>query len=234
MTFPGTRSLYPRRSRFRQQRMRDFVERFRPGADTRILDVGGTDLNWRLVDVESEIVLLNTVVPSEGGPLPPNMRYQEGDARSLPFADGAFDICFSNSTIEHLHTLENQRRFASEIRRVGRGLYVQTPARSFPFEPHWVGLFVHWLPKGVQRRVARRLTLYGLLRRPTPETVAALVDEYRLLTLREMRELFPDCVIRRERFAGLTKAYVAIRGAQPVPAGAASPTVRAGAPTATA
>ena len=29
----------------------------------------------------------------------------------------------------------------------------------------------------------------------------------------EMRRLFPDCEIRRERFLGFTKAYVAVRAA---------------------
>jgi hypothetical protein len=49
--------------------------------------------------------------------------------------------------------------------------------------------------------------------RPTQAQVDALVEEYRLLTYREMRELFPDCEIRRERFLGLTKSYVAVRPA---------------------
>jgi len=47
--------------------------------------------------------------------------------------------------------------------------------------------------------------------RPNQQQVDALVDEYRLLDYREMRELFPDCEIRRERFLGLTKSYVAVR-----------------------
>jgi len=115
------------------------------------------------------------------------------------------------STIEHVHSLDRQRAFASEVRRVGRGLWLQTPARSFPFEPHWLGLFIHWLPRRWQRRLARNFTLWGLVNRPDQQQVDALVDEYRLLDYREMRELFPDCEIRRERFLGLTKSYVAVR-----------------------
>ena len=79
--------------------------------------------------------------------------------------------------------------------------------------PHWLGLFIHWLPPRWQRRLARNLTVWGLVNRPTQEQVDALVDEYRLLSYREMRELFPDCEIRRERFLGLTKSYVAVRRA---------------------
>jgi hypothetical protein len=49
--------------------------------------------------------------------------------------------------------------------------------------------------------------------------VRELVDEYRLLTYDEVCALFPDCEIRRERFLGLTKSYVAVRpiGGAPAP-----------------
>jgi hypothetical protein len=43
--------------------------------------------------------------------------------------------------------LEQQRTFASEVRRVGRGAWLQTPARGFPFEPLWLSPFMHWLPR---------------------------------------------------------------------------------------
>jgi hypothetical protein len=191
--------------------MDEFVRSFAPRAGMRILDVGGTDLVWRLVDQPAEVVLLNLDVPEQVGPLPANMRYVQGDGTNLPFADGEFDICFSNSTIEHVHTYERQRAFASELRRVGKGIWMQTPARSFPFEPHWLGFFIHWLPKRWQRRVARNFTVWGWVNRPTQQQVDALVDEYRLLDGRELRELFPDCEIRRERFLGLTKSFVAVR-----------------------
>lgn len=191
--------------------MNAFVAEFRPTAETRILDVGGTVTNWRFVDVDSEVVLLNLVVSVDPDPLPNNITSVQGDGCDLPYVDGAFDICFSNSTIEHLHTLDNQRRFAAEIRRVGRSYYVQTPARGFPFEPHWLGFFIHWLPRRLQRRVARWSTLYGLVAKPTRDEVDALIDEYRLLSRRELRALFPGADIRVERFLLLPKSYLAVK-----------------------
>jgi ubiquinone/menaquinone biosynthesis C-methylase UbiE len=205
-----------------------FLREFRPTAEMRILDVGGTDLNWRIVDQPARVVLLNTKFPERGqdaGLLgeeygdgteqaaAPDIEYVLGDGKSVPFGDGEFDICFSNSTIEHLFTLQQQRRFAEEVRRVGRGVWVQTPAREFPFEPHWLSPFVHWLPRRVQRVVGRNFTLYGWMLRPSKEHVSQFVDELRLLNYREMEELFPDCEIRRERFLGLTKSFVAVRRA---------------------
>ena len=72
---------------------------------------------------------------------------------------------------------------------------------------------VHWLPKSWQKRLGRNFTVYGWMLRRRSEDVAQLVDELRLLTYREMEQLYPDCEIRRERFLGLTKSYIAVRAA---------------------
>ena len=56
------------------------------------------------------------------------------------------------------------------------------------------------------------MTLWGWLHRPSQEKVAELVDELRLITYMEMKELFPDCEIVREKFLGVfTKSYIAVR-----------------------
>jgi hypothetical protein len=201
---------------FRRRRMRAFARALRPGADTAILDVGGTPFNWRLAPTPARVVLLNRTLPADAASLPPNVSCAVGDATRLDYADASFEIAFSNSVIEHLGSWEAQQAFARELRRVGRRLWVQTPARCFPFEPHLLTPFVHWLPRGWQRPLLRHFTLWGLLSRPRPEAVERFWRETRLLGLREMRELFPDCEIRRERFLGWTKAYVAVRGAEPL------------------
>ena len=190
--------------------MEAFVDEFAPTAVASILDVGGTETNWRFVDVPSRIVLLNLTVPQRADDSPSNIEWVVGDGCDLQYEDGTFDICFSNSTIEHLHTYENQKRFAAEVRRVARSYYVQTPSKSFPFEPHWLGFFVHWLPRRWQPRVARWATVYGLAFKPSTSQVDALIDEYRLLSYREMKELFPDGEIRRERFLLMSKSFVAV------------------------
>lgn len=92
-----------------------------------------------------------------------------------------------------------------------RGVWLQTPARNFPFEPHWLSPFIHWLPRSWQRRLGRNLTVYGWMLRPTGEDVSQLVDELRLLHLSRDAGALPDCEIRRERFLGLTKSFIAVR-----------------------
>ena len=135
----------------------------------------------------------------------------KGDGCNLSFADKAFDIGYSNSVIEHLGTFENQRRFASEVSRVARGVWVQTPAKAFFIEPHYLAPFVHWLPKSVRRRLIRWFTIWGLVTKPGPQQVDEILAEIRLLTRREMADLFPDCEIVTERFFFWPKAYVAVR-----------------------
>ena len=198
---------------FRRRRMARFAVRFEPKPDTRILDVGGSAFNWRLSGIVSRVTLLNLAPPKDADSLPSHLMAVRASGTDLPYADHAFDIVFSNSVIEHLGTFESQWQFAAQLRRVGRGLWVQTPARWFPLEPHLLTPFIHYLPKRLQARLLRYGSVWGWLARPSPEEVLRFVRETRLLTHREMARLFPDCEIRRERFLGLTKAYVAVRDA---------------------
>ena len=144
---------------------------------------------------------------TDGPPESERFTSVKGDATKLPFAEHSFDIVFSNSVIEHVGTWKEQQAFALEVRRVGQKLWIQTPARSFPIETHLVAPFVQYLPKAIQHRIAR-WTPRGSLQ---PEVVHQIVDEVRLLTHSEMKQLFPDCVILKERLLGLTKSYIAIR-----------------------
>jgi hypothetical protein len=124
-------------------------------------------------------------------------------------------VVFSNSVIEHVSTAENQRAFAEECRRVGRRYFVQTPSRFFPIDPHFATPFFHWLPRGLQRPLLRRFTLWGVLTKPSPELQERKLRTIRLLDPVAMRRLFPDAEIWRERLLGLTKSVVA---ATPEPA----------------
>ena len=71
-------------------------------------------------------------------------------AAGLPFADGEFDLVYCSSVIEHVPPAR-RAAFAAEIRRVGRGWFVQTPAFSFPLEPHSLLPGAHWLPPALRR-----------------------------------------------------------------------------------
>jgi SAM-dependent methyltransferase len=114
----------------------------------------------------------------------------------LPFADDEFDLAYSSSLVEHLAPAD-RAAFASELRRVARGWFVQTPAFSFPVEPHALLPFAHWLPPAARRPYWRL-------------GVAGEWEDIALLRRREMAELFGEPVLA-ERALGLTKSWLSVR-----------------------
>lgn len=196
---------------FRNRRMGLFLERLQPGPSTRILDVGGFVYDWEgVVPVSSPITVLNRE-RQPAGQIPARYTCLVGDARKMDFEDQSFDIAYSNSVIEHVGSYQDQQRFASEIRRVGRRLFVQTPNRWFFVESHFIAPFVHYLPRSLAMPLLRFCSVRALLRRGDNVDLRQLAGELRLLSFREMRLLFPDCEIYRETWFGLTKSFIAIR-----------------------
>jgi len=200
-------------ARFRGARMRCFAAEFGITAETRVLDIGGTPDCWRLLPVAPRVTLLNT--PRARADLAGTESWVAGDGRALPFRDGAFDVVFSNSVIEHVGDAASQRRFAAEVARVGRAYWVQTPNRWFPLEQHLLTPFLHWLPQRWQRALAPRFNLWRLLVSVSPDRRRYYIEHYlgeiRLLSAAGLGALFPDARILRERFAGWTKSLIAMR-----------------------
>ncbi|HEY7280682.1 MAG TPA: class I SAM-dependent methyltransferase [Actinomycetota bacterium] len=198
-------------TKFRIRRMERFAQKFGIGPETRVLDVGGTEFNWRMLPerIRPSVVVLNIKAPKVARTLP-QATWVLGDATNLPFRDDAFDVVFSNAVLEHVGQFGNQRRFAEECRRVGRRYFVQTPNQGFVVEPHLVTPFIHWLPRETQRRLMRNFTVWGLLQRPTQQECDDFLDEVWMVRKRQMRTLFPDGEIESERFMGMSKALVAV------------------------
>jgi hypothetical protein len=180
----------------------------------RVLDVGGTEAFWQAMgrssEGELEVTLLNVTSSATESPWFTSIA---GDARDLSqFDDRQFDVVFSNSVIEHVGGLEDQRRMADEIRRVGQRYFVQTPNRYFPIEPHFLFPGFQFLPEPAKIFLIAhfRLGSYDIV----SDRVHAreLVREIRLLSLAEFRRLFPGATIYRERLLGLTKSFTAYSG----------------------
>jgi hypothetical protein len=205
--------------RFRQRRF----ARLRPLLDAlprpvRVLDVGGTSVFWERLGYAGrdgvEIVLLNLV---EQEAPHPNMTATIGDAADLSeHGDDSFDVVMSNSVIEHLPTFELQARMAWEARRVAKRVYLQTPNRYFPLEPHFLVPFFGILPMRVRAFLLQHLDLGWFKRQPDPTKALAEVRSVRLMTGSELRGLFPGARFENERFLLFTKSFIVFDGWDPV------------------
>jgi hypothetical protein len=194
--------------RFRQRRRRWLFQQFQDCHT--VVDPGGTLESWNGMRFPA-ILLVNVTSPT--APPPSGFQHVQADACETQLT-AAFDLAFSNSAIEHVGTLERQRQFASEMMRLGRHIYCQTPNRWFPIEPHYLAVFVHWLPPQMFGHTLHRyLTLQGWAQRPTREQSMKIRqhEAIRFLSKRELRELFPGCSIRTERVLGLAKSYTVWR-----------------------
>ena len=201
---------------WKERRFKRFMVAVCPKPAEVLLDIGGYPFNWfQRGAVIGQVDVLNLELQPMIEDAPqgaPKIRAIAGDARQLSFQDQQYDIVFSNSVIEHVGTWQDQIAFAAEARRVGRRLWVQTPAYGCPVEPHYIGPFIHWFPAPWHVPLARWMSLRGLTRSASRAELAEIARSTRLLTKREMHLLFPDCEIWTERFLCIfPKSYVAIR-----------------------
>lgn len=199
---------------FRQRRMERFAVQMRVSPETRILDVGGSPETWRLLPFAPRVTLLN--IPMSIEEQDRGFAWVAGDGCALPFADGSFDIVFSNSVIEHVGDAAQQEAFARETMRVGKRFFLQTPNAGFPVEQHLFMPLLHWLPKGLQRAIVERFTVWEWIARPRPDQRAFYLNHYltevRLLRGEQLQRLFPGGELHKERVLGLTKSLVVYRG----------------------
>ncbi len=178
-----------------------------------ILDVGGTSDFWRNLELAKDgvkVIILNVKIePSDD----PRFESRVGDARDLSaFANKSVDVVYSNSVIEHVGTFEDQRKMAAEVRRVAKRYFIQTPNAWFPIEPHFLFPGFQFMPLAVRTFLLTRFRLGWLPRERDRARAREIVASVRLLDARQMRSLFPEAAIHRERFLGLSKSLTAYSG----------------------
>jgi SAM-dependent methyltransferase len=190
---PLARLAGPLASRARARRHERFFALTRLRADARVLDVGCGALGLRALEPELDVTGVDLLeYPSYPGPF-----VRADPADGLPFADAEFDLVYCSSVIEHVPPAR-RTAFAAEVRRVGRRWFVQTPALSFPIEPHSLLPGAHWLPNHLRRPYWRLGATGGW-------------EEISLLSRSELELLFGPA--QAERVGPLVKSWVCL-GAQ--------------------
>jgi hypothetical protein len=168
--------------RSRKRKLQLFLELFEPGPETTVVDVGVTDAPFGGGSTDNffearypwpeQITGVGHTELDRFASAFPSVRAVRADGRDLPFADGAFDLGFSNAVVEHVGGgRDGQRRFVHELCRVARRVFVTTPNRFFPLEVHTLLPFVHWLPAGARERLIPFDDVLDLL---GPKELAAL------------------------------------------------------------
>lgn len=201
-------------ARARARRWELFRDRFPEIEDMRVLDLGGTVESWQRSPIRpAHVTVLNLYEPGESD-----------DDRILPLTGDAcrasnvlveanieprFDLAFSNSLIEHVGGHARRSELAGQVRQLAGHHWVQTPYRYFPLEPHWLFPGMQFLPLPVRAQIAAHWPLVHT----RPDSIDDALQEVlwtELLTSTEMRDLFPESTILRERVVGVTKSLIAV------------------------
>jgi SAM-dependent methyltransferase len=192
---PLARLAAPLAARARARRHERFFARTRLAPGARVLDVGCGELGLRALEPGLEI----TGVDLDERPHYPGAFVRADVADGLPFAEDEFDLAYCSSVIEHVAPARRVA-FAAEVRRVARGWFVQTPARSFPIEPHSLLPGAHWVPTRARRPYWRLGATGGW-------------EDISLLSRAELESLFGPA--RPERVGPLVKSWVCVRPPNP-------------------
>ncbi len=134
-----------------------------------------------------------------------------------------YDVVYSNSVIEHVGNLRSQKSMANIVQEIGQYYWIQTPAKSFPIEPHFYFPFFAYLPLSLRTLLHEHFQLGAMRRNPNWIDARMTCEETRLLTRSELQRIFEGCEILTERLFGLDKSYIATNMANQGLSGAATP-----------
>lgn len=198
-------------NRFRNKRFEFLREKLEQlPKPVRILDIGGLESFWTNRgygnNADYHITILNL---EKGRTTYSNFNNLAGNAIDLrDIGDNEFDVAFSNSVIEHLYTIENQKCMAAEVQRVGKHFFIQTPNKYFPIEPHYILPFFDFLPASVKYNILTKTKL-SRLKKWSHQDALQYIDEIRLLSYSEFKSLFQNSNMYKEMFLGMVKSFTA-------------------------
>jgi len=212
------------RARYRQKRGEIFKQHLKPKEGDFILDLGGEDgayinqllpftTNVYIADINAEKLKRSAQKGYK--------TIQLNESGKIPVEDGYFDIIFCSSVIEHVTVdkkdvesiqtnkafrnlaLKRQKKLAEEIERAGKSYFVQTPYKYFPLESHSrLPFILVLLPRKLQIKIIKFFRKFWFAR-TTPD--------WNLLTVKDLKFLFPGARIIKERAFFLTKSLMAIK-----------------------
>lgn len=198
---------------FRSKRLKKLYETFSITSETKIIDIGGNLYFWDLAKQKGfsvpKVTIIN-IVDCEN-PLPDGFSWVKLDACNLPYKNKEFDIAFCNSVIEHVGGFSRQKELAASILGSAKQIFIQTPDKYSPFEFHLRCFFAHWFSKEIQTFFSYLLSPNKYVYDLSYQNIKEWVDSINLLTFKDLKVLFPDCKIVRERFLLVPKSFIITR-----------------------
>ena len=145
------------------------------------------------------------------------------ESGKLPLRDGEFEVVYCSSVIEHVTgfnkdetwqvsgpNFEARRRNSATVRERNptyfEAVLCPDPGTQFPGRIPHVAAGRGWLSHPVQAKLIS-ITNRRWVKKTRPD--------FRLLTVTDMQQLFPDCQIHLERSAGFVKSIMAVRTCDP-------------------
>ena len=169
----------------------NFADEIENGKIIRILDIGGTHAFWNSIGFKysknCEFTLLNLA----------DIEIPEG-------VTGFKSI----RGIEHVGKKPEWKKMVSEMRRTGKYYFLQTPNRAFFMEPHFLMPWFQFLPLKMKAFILLHFRFGWFKYIRTREEALEAADSIHLLSHKDVKELFPDGTIKKERFLGMTKSFM--------------------------
>lgn len=204
---------------FRRRRAEVLYDAFPDLRSYTVCDLGGSKHFWysvpsRLWPARVEVLNIDDAAMDEGGitrlTSPDIFRFEVYDGERIPRPAHSYDLLLCNSVLEHVPPRE-RAGLVEEMNRVSARLFLQTPAKAFPVDVHFLMPLVHWVPRPFGRRLAA-ISPWRVMSRSSRSDAEAYFDCTHLLTRNQLRRLFPDAPIHVERFLGMPKSYLVIVG----------------------
>ena len=146
-------------NKYRKKIFTIFLKSFDLKPTTKIVDIGSTEVleaheNYLLhhYNYKSSLTCFSDQNLEKLKEKFPEINTLRGDGRNMKIQDNFFDIAYSNATIEHVGSYQNQIKFLSELFRVSKkGVFLTTPNRFFPIDLHTFIPIIHMFPKKIHR-----------------------------------------------------------------------------------
>lgn len=178
-----------------------------------ILDIGGEYAYWKNLGWQTEhctIHLLNLPGKNQQKDIQ-GFCFISGNAINLPYHPGEVDLIFSNSVIEHVGSLENQQKFALEVKRVCKRYIIQTPSFWFPLEPHSLIPFFQFIPHALRSWLIMWFNINYFPKAASYSEAMVVSKSTLMFTKLGFKKLFPEAEIYVEKLFGIPKSYTAIK-----------------------